>query len=417
VNTQKTDLASILDAHVLLVDDDTALLQALPQALSLRLQGVTVDTCDSALTAVDKIAKIDYDAIISDIKMPGMDGLALLAKVQELCPETPTLLITGHGDHNLAIQALRGGAYDFIQKPIDRDYFVAALRRAIQTRQLSRQVSTQQKALEAHAHSLEMIVQERTHELRQANLVKDEFISMASHELKTPLSSLKGMIQLLHRRLERAKSPEVTNLANMEGSLRRIEVLVNDLLNISSLEMGIFALHRQKCDMAEFCRQLVDEYIMSTNPQPNIQVDLPREPLEAEIDVERLGQVLMNLLSNARKYSSRDSSICLTLQRSLENCIIAVEDNGVGIPPNVLPHIFERFYRAREIEIQTGSSVGFGLGLYISQQIVLQHGGHIEVESTPGKGSIFTIILPLSPVLPSDQAQRTQPNITTTIKE
>jgi len=122
--------------YILIVDDDTALLQALPQALYLRMKNIKVDTCDSALDALERVRKYDYDAIVSDIKMPGMDGLALLGKVRELRPDTPTLLITGHGDHSLAIQALRGGAYDFIQKPIEREYFVAALLRAIQSRVL-----------------------------------------------------------------------------------------------------------------------------------------------------------------------------------------------------------------------------------------------------------------------------------------
>src|SRR6266568_1875716 len=104
-------------AYILVVDDDIALLQALPQALSLRIESVQVDTSDSAVEALDLIREHDYDAIVSDIKMPGMDGLALLAKIRELRPDTPTLLITGHGEHDLAVQALRGGAYDFIQKP------------------------------------------------------------------------------------------------------------------------------------------------------------------------------------------------------------------------------------------------------------------------------------------------------------
>src|SRR5262249_9130226 len=149
----------------------------------------------------------DYDAIVSDIKMPGMDGLALLTKVQKIRPETPTLLITGHGEHDLAVQALRGGAYDFIQKPIDRDYFFAALQRAIQARQLRRQVAEQQQALEAHAKVLEEQVQQRTQELVAASAAKDEFLSMASHELKTPLSTIKAMTQLLRRQLERVNSP------------------------------------------------------------------------------------------------------------------------------------------------------------------------------------------------------------------
>src|SRR5437899_1947331 len=103
----------------------------------------------------------DYDTIVSDIKMPGMDGLELLAQIHALRPETLTLLITGHGDHELAIAALRGGAYDYILKPIDRDSFVAALDRALHTYQLRRQVVEQWLALELHARSLEQLVQQR----------------------------------------------------------------------------------------------------------------------------------------------------------------------------------------------------------------------------------------------------------------
>jgi len=155
--------------RVLIVDDDRALLQALPETLRLRMEGVTVDTADSAAAALDRIAAQDYYAIVTDIKMPGMDGLALLAEIRRLRPDTPTLMITGHGEHALAIHALRGGAYDFIQKPIDRDYFVASLRRAIQMSELSRRVKDQQQALERRANELERIVEERTRELREAN--------------------------------------------------------------------------------------------------------------------------------------------------------------------------------------------------------------------------------------------------------
>ena len=161
----------MIEARVLLVDDDPALLQALPEALRLRMDAVTVDTADSAAAALDRIAARDYDAVVTDIKMPGMDGLELLAELRALRPDTPTLMITGHGEHDLVVHALRAGAYDFIQKPIDRDYFVASLCRAIATRALSRQCKQQQLALERHLSELEAIVEARTRELRQTNKV------------------------------------------------------------------------------------------------------------------------------------------------------------------------------------------------------------------------------------------------------
>src|SRR6266436_8878650 len=382
-------------AYILIVDDDTALLQALPQALYLRLEEVKVDTCDSAQTALEYIQEHDYDAIVSDIKMPGIDGLALLAKIRELRPDTPTLLITGHGEHDLAVQALRGGAYDFIQKPIDRDYLVAALQRAIQTRQLHCQVIGQQFALELHARSLERMVQKRTQELVEANAAKDKFLSIVSHELKTPLTSLKKRTQLFRRQLERAVSTEVVyhGLTDMERSIRRMEVLVNDLLDTSLIETNMFVLHRRRCDLVELCRHLIDEYTAGVGP--TLTFESLGEPVEAEVDVDRISQVIINLLSNARKYSPKGAPITITLQQVGYEAIISVRDIGIGIPGEMLPHIFEPFYRVPGIEVQTGSAVGLGLGLYISRKIVERHGGHIDVQSSPGEGSTFCIVLPL----------------------
>ena len=145
------------EARILIVDDDVALLEALPQALKLRMEGITIDTSETAADALERIREIDYDAIVSDIKMPGMDGLALLKEIDQARPGTPTLLITGHGEHDLAVQALRGGAYDFVAKPIDRDYFVASLERAIQVRRLDREVARQRLDLERHARVLEHV--------------------------------------------------------------------------------------------------------------------------------------------------------------------------------------------------------------------------------------------------------------------
>jgi signal transduction histidine kinase len=382
-------------AHILIVDDDTALLQALPQALYLRMEDIKVDTCDSAQEAIERIGEYGYDAIVSDIKMPGMDGLVLLAKIQELSPDTPTLLITGHGEHDLAVQALRGGAYDFIQKPIDRDYLIAALQRAIHTHQLRSQVKAQQLTLELHARSLERMVQKRTSELVEANAAKDKFLSIVSHELKTPLTSLKGMTQLLRRQIGRAEASEVVGvgLADMERSIRRMEVLVNDLLDSSLIETNMFVLHRKRCNLVELCRHLIDEYTAGTGP--SLTFEIPGDPIEVEVDVNRISQVIINLLSNARKYSPKGSPITMTLQQAGYETMFSVRDMGVGIPEEMLPHIFDQFYRVPSVEVQNGPHVGLGLGLYISRKIVERHGGHIDVQSFPKQGSTFTVVLPM----------------------
>ena len=145
------------DARILLVDDDVALLEALPQAILLSMERIRIDTSETGADALERIKEVDYDAIVTDVKMPGMDGLALLEEIGRVRPGTPTLLITGHGEHDLAVRALRGGAYDFMAKPIDHDYFIASLERAIEMRRLDREVERQRLALQRQASVLEHV--------------------------------------------------------------------------------------------------------------------------------------------------------------------------------------------------------------------------------------------------------------------
>ena len=132
--------------RLLIIDDDPSVLSALPETLRLWMPGLVVDLCGSARMALDRIEETDYDAIISDIRMPGMDGLTLLERIKTCRPHTPVLLVTGYGDQTLATQALRGGAFDYILKPIDRDYFLGSVGRALHLRHLSLQAEERQRA-------------------------------------------------------------------------------------------------------------------------------------------------------------------------------------------------------------------------------------------------------------------------------
>lgn len=338
--------------HILLVDDDIALLQALPHMVALRIHGVQVDTSDTASQALELIHEHDYDTIVSDIKMPGMDGLELLAKIQELRPEIPTLLITGHADQSLITQALRYGAYDFIEKPIDRVYFVAALHRAISARQLRRQVQEQQQALELHARTLEEQVEQRTRELLVTNELMDS--------------------------------------------------LVRDLLDYSLIQSDEFVLHPERCNLVELCQQVLNAY--TTGAGLTLTFECDAQPVEVEVDRERISQVLIHLLSHARKHSLTGSPVTITLHHAGEEAIVEVRDSGLGLEQELLPHIFEPFYHVAEAKALAGIRPNINLGLYLSQQIVERHGGHIEVQSIPGEGSTFSVILPLAADSTEEQA-------------
>jgi signal transduction histidine kinase len=436
--------------RVLIVDDDLALLQALPEALRLRMEAVTTDTCDSALAALDLIAATDYDAVVTDIKMPGMDGLALLERIKSLRPDTPTLLITGHGERDLAVRALRGGAYDFIQKPIDRDYFVASLSRAVQRRQLGRQVEQQALALRRHAEELERTVEERTRDLRQANRdlaraneeietlyqdaqrhvdklkeldeLKSRFLSMASHELKTPLTTLIGASQLmsrrLRRRLEQGRPSEEdwdreqrTLLQQTEMLAKQTEKLarlVDELLDVSRIESGKveyrFApvnVHRLACDVAARMQLTADRHDIRVATASS-------EPLTIMADQDHLEQVLNNLLSNAIKYSPDGGTILLEARPDGESVVLSVQDQGLGIPKDQLDAVFGLFYRVPSSGER--SAGGVGLGLYISKEIVARHRGRIWVDSETGRGSTFYVALPRTPPAAEDNGRRQLPD-------
>ena len=380
--------------HVLIVDDDLALLSALPEALQLRMDSVLVDTCDSAREALTRIASTDYDAIVSDIKMPGMDGLALLAEIRAVRPKTPTLLITGHGEHDLALQALRGGAYDFIQKPIDRDYFVAALTRAIQVRQLSRKLEAQQASLERHAAELECTVEARTHELREANRIKDEFLATVSHELRTPLNSILGWAQLMRTgTLDDNVSGRA--LQTIERNTRMLAQIIDDLLDVSRIISGKLRLDVRPIDLGPVVEAAL-EAVRPAAAAKHIHLDLSLDSTVGAVsgDSGRLQQVVWNLLSNAMKFTPDGGSVEVRLEGVGSNACITIQDTGEGIPETFLPFVFDRFRQADSTF--TRMHGGLGIGLAIVRHLVEMHGGSVTADS-PGKdqGATFTVSLPL----------------------
>ncbi|MBA2681959.1 MAG: response regulator [Ktedonobacteraceae bacterium] len=356
--------------RILLVDDDQALLQVLPRTVSLRVPAAHVDTASSGQDALACLQTQQYDVVVSDIKMPGMDGLALLARVQELQPDTPTLLITGHGEHNLAVQALRGGAYDYIQKPVERDNFIAALLRAVQTCQLRRQVKEQQSSLELYAHSLERLVQQRSQELVDAYASKDKVISLVSHELNEPIARLKSMIQLLRQKLSGAELSEIVrqSFLDIEHSLVRTEELVQELLNTSEIETDRFILHRRRNDLVALCHLVLEEDLADTPVELTCQQVL-NEPIDVEVDGDQIRQVLSLLVAGTYTSATKEEPATITVQQNGHEAIITIRDQG--------------------------ADVGLGVGFYISRKLIERHEGHLKIQNFPGKHRTLFVTLPI----------------------
>jgi PAS domain S-box-containing protein len=224
--------------------------------------------------------------------------------------------------------------------------------------------------------------------------MRDSFLSLAVHELRTPLAAALGNVQLLIRRGERAGLADDRsgrNLRMVEGQLRHLANLVDMLLDVSRLEAGQLSIQRAPVDLVALARRVIERAEGSLVTHI-LRYAGPTEPLRVEGDAVRLEQVLDNLLQNAAKYSPPGSTITVLAGQQQERAWFAVRDEGVGIDPTALPYLFDRSYRAPGPS--TRAVPGMGIGLYVVREIVAMHGGTVQVESEPGRGSTFTVWLP-----------------------
>jgi len=229
--------------------------------------------------------------------------------------------------------------------------------------------------------------------LRESEARKDEFISMASHELKTPLTSLKGFTNLLQRRLTKQGDKQAMHfLARMEEQLDKLTKLVSDLLDVTKMQAGKLEFREERFFLNELVRETL-ENLQGTTETHHLQLE---EVTDVQVlgDKDRLGQVLINLLTNAIKYSPEADTVIVRVSADEHNAIVSVQDFGIGIAETHQEKIFERFYQVNDDTEKTFP--GLGIGLYISSQIVRGHHGRLWVESAKGAGATFYVSLPLA---------------------
>jgi len=227
---------------------------------------------------------------------------------------------------------------------------------------------------------------------KELSELKSKFLSMASHEFRTPLATILSSSELLERYAERIDPEEKASLLHsIESGAKRMNELINDVLTLGRAESGVLRLNPARLDLRELCQRVVREFRIALGRahmvRLNDRFDLPA----VEMDERLLRHILENLLSNAAKYSPEGSEIIVTLARRAEEVLIDVQDQGIGIPEPDQARLFETFHRASNVENRPGT----GLGLAIVRKAVDLHGGSISFASAPGQGTRFSVRLPV----------------------
>jgi signal transduction histidine kinase len=377
--------------NVLLVDDEKQILNILAEMLDA--VGISVHTCNSGDEALAYLADHSVEVLVSDLRMPAMNGLELLGKARLLDPDLQTVILTGFGDMKSAVEALRAGAYDYLSKPIDAERLIQTLK-----------IGTDQRRLTIENRML-------IENLMEAGRLKTDFLHGMSHEIRTPLGHITGFAEILEQTIEGLNEKQQRYLNNIQAAAKRLLGMFDDMLQYAdmSTEAELQLSPVLVSDLIRQVRSTLADAIHRQNLEIRIQVPDPDPVLMADFGIcEKMLEVVVQ---NAVQFSPPNGTIEIRAelrsepdaseeQRALlfppsEHWLhISVTDQGPGIAPEAHERIFNLFEQAdgslaREHE-------GTGLGLALGRSLARRHKGLITLQSALGKGSTFTLVIPVS---------------------
>ena len=394
-------VASLNEARLLVVDDEESL--RITTAAILENEGYIVDTASSGDEAVVLLNDTDYDLVLTDLHMEGGDGLSVLSQIRRHAPLTISVVLTGFASVESAIAALQEGAYDYLVKPCDIESMKHTIRRGVEHRRLMLAEQKARTDLQQLNLDLEKRIEERTAELRrlnvelaEANRAKDIFLATLSHELRTPLTPVVGWIKLLRSGALDEKGV-LQALDAIERNAWLQSRLIDDLLDTSRIATGKLHFEPKPTDLNAVVRAAVDTVLASAAAR-NVELSMSLWPSSLVVMGEpvRLQQIAWNLVSNAIKFTEPGGKVRVTTGFSGTQAHVEVVDTGVGIAPEFLPHVFDRFRQADGSTSRRHG--GLGLGLAIADALAKMHGGKLEARSEgAGKGSCFTLLVDLAP--------------------
>lgn len=393
-------MLSNIQAKLLIVDDLPENLLAL-EAL-IKREDRTVYKALSADEALSLLLQHEFAMAILDVQMPGMNGfeLAELMRGTEKTKNIPIIFVSAAGrELNYAFKGYESGAVDFLHKPLDIHAVKSKVNVFVDLYRQSKAMKQQVEALEQARREQEALLQQLQNtqlELQQAVRMRDDFMSIVAHEVRTPLNGLILETQLRKMHLARDNASAFT-LDKMQAMVDRDERqikslirLIEDMLDVSRIRTGKLSIRPSRFDLVQLVSNLLQNFAPQMEAAETSVSFEASEPVEGCWDEFRIEQVVSNLLTNALRYGGR-SPIQARVYREGDEARVEVQDHGIGISAENQKRIFQQFERVSAKTVVAG----LGLGLFISEQIVAAHGGSIVVESEINEGALFRVCLPI----------------------
>lgn len=386
-------------SKLLIVDDLPENLRALDALI--RDDKRQVFQASSGEEALTLMLEHEFALAILDVQMPGMDGfeLAELMRGTERTRNIPIVFVSAAGrELNYAFKGYEQGAVDFLYKPLDPDAVRSKVNVFVTLDQQRREMRRQMEALERGRREQETLLRElnKTQEELQRSLrMRDDFMSLVAHELRTPLNTLFLETQMRSLQLKRGNVPafDPGQMADMikrdERQIKAMIRLIDDMLDVSRMKSGTLSIRPGKVELMGLLERVVNDLSLQAAAANTTLQLCVHAPVEGWWDEFRIEQVIVNLLTNALRYGG-GGTVEVDVQEVGCHVRIDVRDHGKGIAPDYIDRIFEPYERGA----RSGEPKGLGLGLYISRQLATSHGGELTVQSTPGQGATFSLLLP-----------------------